>query len=64
MSVSSDLQALGADIRDPVLVATFIAGLDLSGQAKAHLLRSWLNEVGGRLTAEVLVAARDYSFHL
>jgi tRNA A22 N-methylase len=64
MSAASDLQALGADVRDPVLVAKFIAALSLSGQAQAHLLRSYLIETGARLNAEVLVAARDFSYYL
>jgi hypothetical protein len=64
MSAVSDLQSLGADIRYPVLVAKFIAGLSLSGEAQAHLLRSYLQETGARLNAEVLVAARDFSYHL
>ena len=64
MSVVSDLVALGADVRHPVDVAYFIAQLDLSGQQQARLLREYLQVTGARLTAAVLVAARDYSYHL
>ena len=64
MSTVSDLRALGAPVAFPVALARFISDLDLSGQQKARLLRDYLDETGARLNAEVLVAARDYSFYL
>lgn len=64
MSTVRDLRDMGAPVALPVATAAFIAKLDLSGQQKARLLREYLDETGQRLNAEVLVAARDYSFYL
>jgi len=64
MAAVEDLRLLGAPVEDSVLTARFIATLALSGQQKARLLREYLRESGQGLTTEVLVAARDFSFHL
>jgi hypothetical protein len=64
MSAVSDLRALGANVESPVEVAKFISKLPIGGGLQAHLLRLYLTETGARLNAEVLVAARDYSYHL
>lgn len=64
MGAVTDLELLGADISDPVAVAKFIAGMNLNGQAQARLLKDYVKEMGIRLTREILIEARDYSFHL
>lgn len=60
----SELVDLGAPLRSAVLTAAFISKLDLSGKQKARLLRDYLFLSGKRLTREVLIQARDYSFYL
>lgn len=64
MGAVADLVEFGADIGDPVAVAKFIAGLNLSGQMQARLLRDYIKEMRLRLTREILIEARDYSFYL
>ncbi len=64
MAVVDDLRALGAPVGDDVLVARFLDQLALTSQQKARTLRGYLRETGGRLSTEVLVAARNYSFYL
>jgi hypothetical protein len=60
----SDLTSLGAPVADAIGTARFIATLALTGQQKARLLREYLRETRLRLSNEVLIAARDYSFYL
>ncbi len=59
-----DLRALGAPVSDPVATARFLDRLALEPVQRARLLREFLRETGQRLTTEVLVAARNYSFFL
>lgn len=59
-----DLRVLGAPVDNPVATARFINRLALRGAQKARLLRAFLRERRLRLTTDVLVAARDYSFFL
>lgn len=64
MGAVDDLRVLGAPVDDAVGVAAFISQLSMTGQQKARLLREYLRERRVRLSTEVLVAARDYSFFL
>lgn len=64
MSALDDLKLFGAPVDNPISTARFISRLALRGQEQARLLRGYLSESHWRLTAEVLVAARDYSFYL
>ena len=64
MAVLDDLLNLGAPVSNPVATARFLDQLALTPVQKARLLRSYLRETAQRLTTEVLVAARNYSFFL
>lgn len=59
-----DLVVLGAPVSNPVETARFIDRLALAPVQKARLLRQYLRESQQRLSTEVLVAARNYSFYL
>lgn len=64
MGALDDLRALRGPVDNPVATARFIAQLNLRSAQKARLLRQYLRETRRRLSTEILVAARDFSFFL